>query len=54
MKKTFYALSILAFGCANAQQKVDVKVSYGAPSLYGVTESITGDAINAFNILIPV
>ena len=53
MKKTFYSLSILAFGFANAQQKVDVKVSYGAPSLYGVAESITGDAIHAFNILIP-
>lgn len=53
MKKTIYALAILTFGFINAQQKVDVKVSYGSPSLYGMAESITGDALNAFNVLIP-
>ena len=53
MKKTIYTLSILMGVLVSAQKKVDVKVSYGSASLYGIAESITGDAFNAINILDP-
>lgn len=51
MKKTFYAVSFFALGLLNAQ-KVDVKVSYGAPSLYGMTESITNSSLSIFGNVI--
>lgn len=48
MKKTIYSLSILLGSFITAQQKVDVKVSYGAPSLFGISESITESSISVF------
>lgn len=49
MKKTLYSLSIFALGLVNAQ-KVDVKVSYGTASVYGLSESIVRDVVS---IIIP-
>ena len=53
MKKTIYTFSILLGGLVSAQKNVDLKVSYGTASLYGIAESITGNAFNAINILDP-
>jgi hypothetical protein len=53
MKKAICILSILLGGFVSAQQNVEVKVSYGTPSLYGISESITANAFNAFNFLGP-
>lgn len=47
MKKIICAFSIAVGALLFAQQKVEVKASYGAPSLYGMTESITGSIISA-------
>ncbi|KIA85985.1 hypothetical protein [Kaistella jeonii] len=53
MKKTIYTLSILLGVLVSAQKNVEVKVSYGTASLYGISESITANAFNAFNFLGP-
>ena len=53
MKKTIYTLAILFSGLISAQKNVEVKVSYGTASLYGISESITANAFNAINILGP-
>lgn len=46
MKKTLYTFSLLACGLWSAQKNVEVRASYGAPSLFGISESITGSVIN--------
>lgn len=53
MKKSIYTFSILLGGLVSAQKNIDLKVSYGTASLYGIAESITGNAFNAINILDP-
>jgi len=47
MKKTICALAFLFAAWGTAQKKVDLKASYGTASLFGITESITGNIINA-------
>lgn len=53
MKKTICTLSILLGVLVSAQKKVDVKVSYGTASLYGISESITAGVVDAFFVLVP-
>ena len=53
MKNTICTLSILLGVLFSAQKKVDVRVSYGTESFYGISESMLGNAFNAFNILDP-
>lgn len=46
MRKTIYVLAILVAGIATAQKKVDARISYGTPSLYGSAVSLTSDLIS--------
>lgn len=47
MKTKFYMLSIFLGGLLSAQ-KIEVKASYGTPSLYGIAESFTDTTIGMF------